>query len=85
MPPVIHPVLDCLNIRRNFVPSKFYINKNNQIMKKTMYRLMTICLIVLMAGMTACKKDGAIVPQVKGTDSTTNNSVVDPGNGLPPQ
>lgn len=54
-------------------------------MKKTMYRLMTICLIVLTAGMTACKKDGAIVPQVKGTDSTTNNSVVDPGNGLPPQ
>lgn len=50
-----------------------------------MFRLMTICLIGVMAGMTACKKDGAIVPQVTGSDSTTKNSVVDPGNGLPPQ
>lgn len=41
---------------------------------KTKFQWMTLCLIVLVLGVTACKKDGAIVPQVTGTDSTQNQA-----------
>jgi hypothetical protein len=49
---------------------------------KTKFQLMALCLTLLIAGVTSCKKEGVIVPQATATDSAQTMAVTGSNNNL---